>query len=352
MNYDVFNGDADGILALLQLRLAAKSSGDSALSMRSSVESSIKTPNEPTLITGVKRDISLLQKIPIDTLNSNSVVTVLDISMEKNSSALKQVLKTGANVLYIDHHRADAHLESDNELAKGNLQAHIDLSSDTCTALIVDKLIDGAFHHWAICGAYGDNLVSIADSLCKAASLSNLQSDQLKTLGMLINYNGYGAEIGDLAYHPAELFTLLLRYQSPFECIEDLSSPYHLLKSKFEADMSQAKQSEIIFESEHLHASVMPDMPWSRRISGTYGNQLANGTPERAHLVFTIVDSEHYLVSLRAPLNNRVGAGDLCSQFDSGGGRAGAGGINQLPQSEALVLCQRVHDFYAKLDTR
>ena len=37
--YDVFNGDADGICALLQLRLAA--------------------PADSTLITGVKRDIDL-----------------------------------------------------------------------------------------------------------------------------------------------------------------------------------------------------------------------------------------------------------------------------------------------------
>ena len=41
--YDVFNGDADGICALLQLRLAA--------------------PADSTLITGVKRDIDLLKPV-------------------------------------------------------------------------------------------------------------------------------------------------------------------------------------------------------------------------------------------------------------------------------------------------
>ena len=61
MHYDVFNGDADGILALVQLRLAE--------------------PKESTLITGVKRDISLLKQV--DANNATSV-TVLDISMEKN----------------------------------------------------------------------------------------------------------------------------------------------------------------------------------------------------------------------------------------------------------------------------
>ena len=65
MHYDVFNGDADGILALVQLRLAE--------------------PKESQLITGVKRDISLLKRVDVEQASS---VTVLDISMEKNQEAL------------------------------------------------------------------------------------------------------------------------------------------------------------------------------------------------------------------------------------------------------------------------
>ena len=42
-DYDVFNGDADGICALVQLRQLE--------------------PRSATLVTGVKRDIQLLQKI-------------------------------------------------------------------------------------------------------------------------------------------------------------------------------------------------------------------------------------------------------------------------------------------------
>jgi len=44
--YDLFNGDADGICALIQLRLAGSC--------------------ESTLITGVKRDIALAQQVPVD----------------------------------------------------------------------------------------------------------------------------------------------------------------------------------------------------------------------------------------------------------------------------------------------
>ena len=43
-DYDVFNGDADGICSLVQLRLAE--------------------PRESTLVTGVKRDINLLTQVP------------------------------------------------------------------------------------------------------------------------------------------------------------------------------------------------------------------------------------------------------------------------------------------------
>jgi len=58
MHYDVFNGDADGIISLLQLRLAY--------------------PRTTTLVTGVKRDIKLLQRL---NLQSRDSLTVLDISM-------------------------------------------------------------------------------------------------------------------------------------------------------------------------------------------------------------------------------------------------------------------------------
>ncbi|MEX0614825.1 MAG: DHH family phosphoesterase, partial [Methylophaga sp.] len=64
-SFDVFNGDADGICALVQLRLAA--------------------PRESVLVTGVKRDIQLLQQVEPE---AGDEVTVLDISLQKNASDL------------------------------------------------------------------------------------------------------------------------------------------------------------------------------------------------------------------------------------------------------------------------
>ena len=74
---DVFNGDADGICALLQLRL--------------------DNPQESTLVTGVKRDIKLLSRVEVEL---GDEVTVLDVSLEKNCSQLERVLSQGAKVFY------------------------------------------------------------------------------------------------------------------------------------------------------------------------------------------------------------------------------------------------------------
>jgi len=81
-HYDVFNGDADGICALHQLRLAE--------------------PCDSVLITGVKRDIDLVKQIPVNA----SGATVLDVSMDKNRNALLPLLEAGVSVSYYDHHYA------------------------------------------------------------------------------------------------------------------------------------------------------------------------------------------------------------------------------------------------------
>ena len=63
---------------------------------------------------------------------------------------------------------------------------------------------------------------------------------------------------------------------------------------------------------------------------------LANASPNKAHVVVTLNESgasekPTYTISLRAPLNNKQGAGELCANFPTGGGRAAAAGINALP---------------------
>jgi hypothetical protein len=77
MVYDIFNGDADGICALIQLRLTS--------------------PVKSTLVTGIKRDIQLLKKIKVQAGDS---LTVLDISLQKNIHEVKVFLESGAIIFY------------------------------------------------------------------------------------------------------------------------------------------------------------------------------------------------------------------------------------------------------------
>jgi hypothetical protein len=66
-------------------------------------------------------------------------------------------------------------------------------------------------------------------------------------------------------------------------------------------------------------------------VSGVFSNELANRQPNHAHAVLNVTPQGDYQVSVRAPLNNKTGADELCSAFATGGGRKGAAGINHLP---------------------
>ncbi|RMF08533.1 MAG: acetyltransferase, partial [Alphaproteobacteria bacterium] len=108
-DFDVFNGDADGICALHQLRLAE--------------------PREAELVTGVKRDIALLGRVEA---GKGDRVTALDVSLDKNRGDLIRLLEAGASITYFDHHYAGEIPDS------GLLDAHIDTAADTCTSLLVN----------------------------------------------------------------------------------------------------------------------------------------------------------------------------------------------------------------------
>lgn len=318
MHYDIFNGDADGIIALLQLRLS--------------------NPIESNLVTGVKRDIELLKKI--EPVNGDEL-TILDISMEKNIKLLQQALSVGARVVYFDHHR------SGDIPDHPNLDCNIDLDPNTCTSLLVDKSLKGQFHLWAITAAYGDNLIKRADELAKQAGLTVEQSELLKEFGTLINYNGYGSEVTDLHYHPAELYQALLIYTSPFAAIDDLNSPFYRLREAYEQDMQKALAITPRHSKNNFAIYELPEQLWAKRISGVFGNLLANKSPDFAHGVLTLNKDKTYTVSLRAPLNNKQGAGDVCSQFETGGGRAAAAGINALPSTEIDRFITVVENYYS-----
>ncbi|NWG87563.1 MAG: acetyltransferase, partial [Hydrogenophilaceae bacterium] len=74
---------------------------------------------------------------------------------------------------------------------------------------------------------------------------------------------------------------------------------------------------------------------------------LAQAHPERAHALISRASQGHYVVSVRSPQTTRQGADALCRQFESGGGRAGAAGINRLPEAELERFLQAFYAAFA-----
>ncbi len=302
---DVFNGDADGICALQQLRLHRPCVG-------------------ARLVTGVKRDIALLQRLA-DVRDSR--ITVLDISLDRNRDALLHLLAQGNRILYVDHHF------SGEIPSHPSLEPHIDPSPLLCTSLIIDQLLGGRYRLWAIVGAFGDNLDEEATALAADLHLAAKEVEQLKQIGRLLNYNGYGMSETDLHIHPRDLFTEVNRFTDPWSFMQQ-SPLLERLRQGFAADMALAGA----LQPHHLTGSgrvfVLPPAAWARRVVGVFANQLAREQPTMAHATLIANPEGSYLVSVRAPLASRQGADSLCRQFPTGGGRAAAAGINALPASQ------------------
>lgn len=304
-DFDVFNGDADGIISLVQLRLSK--------------------PKETKLITGVKRKIDLLNEVDA---GAGDHVTVLDVSMDKNAQPLRRILEAGARVFYADHHMASDIPDHPN------LEAHVDTSPEICTALIIDKLLKGAHRAWTVTAAFGDNFIAPARKAAAPLGLSEEELIKLERLGTLINYNGYGASVEDLHFRPDDLFHQLAPFETPMAFMEDNADVFGKLDQGYDDDMAHAENATIAKEDTAISVRLLSNAPASRRVSGVYGNALAQAHKSRAHAILTDKGDGGYVVSVRAPLTNRTGAGELCSQFETGGGRSAAAGINHLPEAD------------------
>ena len=275
------------------------------------------------LVTGVKRDIALLDRIEVQ---AGDELTVLDMSLARNATALQRHLARGARCRYFDHHFP-------GEIpSHPNLKTFIDTAPDVCTSLLVDRYLDGSRRIWAVVAAFGDNLAAVARKAAAPLNLNEQQLAQLRELGEGINYNAYGDSVDDLNYHPADLYLTLSRYADPFEFIS-CEPVFDILRSASADDLFRAGELAPEFATPRCVIYVLPDAAWSRRVNGSFGNRLAQLNPDRAHAVLTRSDGG-YRVSVRAAINRPYGADALCREFESGGGRSGAAGINLLPESE------------------
>ncbi|WP_374518512.1 hypothetical protein [Undibacterium squillarum] len=301
---DVFNGDADGICAVHQWRMAF--------------------PADSELVTGAKRDIGLLQ-----TLNASAgdSVNVFDISFDQNIHSIRRLLDAGVTITYFDHHSAN------NRFEHPGLTMHWDEHSKVCSSILVNNALGGRYPEWAIVAAFGDNLSDTARKLAASVDLSDHQAGQLCELGKLLNYNAYGESLADLHFHPALLYAEVSQFKDPFELIAEASA-FRTLQRGYHSDRLYLNSLTPAESGKDAILYVLPDQSWARRISGEFANQLAADHPSKSCAVIVPKANAAFVVSIRSARPELYPASTFCERFPTGGGRRGAGGINVLPASE------------------
>ena len=314
--YDIFNGDADGICALHQLRLAE--------------------PRDAELVTGVKRDIELLARVSAD---RGDEITVLDVSLETNRRQLMRLLEAGVRCRYFDHHFAGT------VPSHPLLDAHIDTSPSVCTSLIVDRYLRGEHRAWAIVAAFGDNLPESALAAAAGLQIPLHDLDVLRELGECLNYNAYGESVEDLLFHPAELYRRLRPYTDPLEFARQ-APEFEMLRRAYRDDMDRARALPLREARGGCVAAFMPEEAWSRRVSGAFANELSQRHAGRA-IALLVRSGKGYRVSLRAPRNAARGIDTVAREFESGSGRKGAAGIQFLPERDVDRLLEALERAYA-----
>lgn len=307
--FDVFNGDADGICALHQLRL--------------------EHPVQATLITGRKREIALLERVQA---YAGDRVTVLDISLDRNRVALDDLLRKGVIVDYFDHHQAG------RLPVHPGLHALIDTTPDVCTGLLVDRFLCGRQRPWAVVAAFGDNLGDQARALGDAAGIDTARLAVLQELGECLNYNAYGDSDEDLIIHPRLLYDYVSRYRDPWKFFS-CEPVFARLRAARRHDLASAHQNQECIELPAGEIVLLPDSAASRRARGALANQLATTFPDKAHAVLTPDRQDGYTVSVRAPKNRLHGADTLCALF-GGSGRPAAAGIDHLPRIRVTAFTE------------
>ena len=303
-NYDVFNGDTDGIFAWHQLRLAH--------------------PRDAILVTGVKRDVGLVGRVEA---GEGDLVTVLDVSHAKNRKDVQKLLDSGATVEYFDHH------DPGELIAHPNITYHINTEPNVSTGLIVNSHVNGKNRLWSIATAFGDNHVDLAMNMAKSENLTEEQVIFLKQIGLVVNYNSYGQTVEDLFFPPEEIAKAVKACGSDIFRFTEQSDIVPTLLGHFSADMSSAVCQEPYSFSDNAVIYTLPNEAWTHRVMGSFSNHLVATNKDLACAIAVLNSDGTYRISVRSSLNNPYGAGDLCKKF-RGGGREKAGGVNNLEASE------------------
>lgn len=318
-HYFAFNGDADGLCALQQLRLA------------------VPQP-DAVLVTGTKRDICLLQRI---SALPGDQITVLDVSHHQNRDDVQRLLAAGASIRYFDHHHAGVLPQHPQFVCR------IDEAPEVCTSLLVDADLGGRYRAWAMVATFGDNLPQVGHALAQQAGMDATSVAILERLGIYLNYNAYGAAVADLHFDPALLAEAMLPFADPLSFVAQ-SPVYARLAAAYDEDMLLARQLVPLRQMAGATLMMLPDQPWARRIIGVLANALMQDQPDCAIGILSPDDNDGFAVSVRTPRHCQAGAAEFCLGFDGGGGRQLAGGINHLPRADLDQFLQRFEACFAK----
>ena len=256
-------------------------------------------------VTGVKRDIELLERV---NPTPDDEIIVMDISLARNHARAVELSSQGFDITWFDHHLAGEPIDG--------ITTNIDTSANVCTARIVEKFL-GVESDWAQVALHGDGL-SV-----------HSRKPEFKELGELLNYNGYGADLSDLHFHPDDLLLLCLQAKTPQNFMDTLA--FMTLKNGFESDLANAKNIDL-----NNGYYLLPNEAWARRVVGVLAHRINEGG-DGPHVI-AIDKGETLQVSIRGS----EGIGELCKMF-GGGGRATAGGIDALPKSEITALMKEVN---------
>jgi hypothetical protein len=268
------------------------------------------------------------------------LVTVLDVSLHTNRDAVESLLARGARVEYFDHHYA-----GDGPLPP-SLVAHIDTSPGVCTGMLVDRHLAGRERPWAVVAAFGDNLIDEALELASALPMTTGALDALKDLGDCLTYNSYSDRLEDALVRPDELAHVLIRCGDPLRFVS-AHAAYAAIDESRRRELDLARQTKPAATLPGALVYVLPDAPWTRRVRGLFGNEIANAHPDLAHAVLTVREDGDYTVSVRAPRARPTGADALCRQFATGGGRAAAAGIDRIARGGYRDFVERLARAYA-----
>lgn len=315
MEYDFFNGDADGIISLHQYRMLV--------------------PNDSVKYTGVKRDVELLRHV-LEQDICHKLLNVFDVSMKSNHIHTLEALRNCNHIRWFDHHDP-----GDFDYGQ-DVRSVIDTDPNTCTAIIIDEYIERQYRDWTVAAAYGDNLHDTAKRI--GSQFSETQHEELRRVGETLNYNGYGQTEEDLISHPLDVFEDLHEYVSPFDYLAE-SGLFNIIENHMKQDEETVNRSETILDKPHGRIVVLPDSASSVRYSGIYSNKLVTDNPDKAFAILTIVPNG-YRVSIRASLEKPTGAGALASEFHTGGGREKAAGINLLGEDLLDLFIQKFNQAF------